>query len=122
MLFTMFVLFLFGWLFFHSIGLALHLTWCAAKVIAALLFAVALPVLLVCLFVAGGLLLLVPLGLIGAAFGILKFCAYPVISPLIITHTKPVPKSTKERLSCEQKSEMAAGVVVLHRGQRTPEV
>ena len=45
MLFTMFVLFLFGWLFFHSIGLALHLTWCAAKVIAALLFAVALPVL-----------------------------------------------------------------------------
>ncbi len=34
MLFTMFVLFLFGWLFFHSIGLALHLTWCAAKVIA----------------------------------------------------------------------------------------
>ena len=73
MLFTMFVLFLFGWLFFHSIGL--HLTWCAAKVIAALLFAVALPVLLVCLFVAGGLLLLVPLGLIGAAFGILKFCA-----------------------------------------------
>jgi hypothetical protein len=72
MLFTMFVLFLFGWLFFHSIGLALHLTWCAAKVIAALLFA---PVLLVCLFVAGGLLLLVPLGLIGAAFGILKFCA-----------------------------------------------
>ena len=78
MLFTMFVLFLFGWLFFHSIGLALHLTWCAAKAIAALLFAVALPVLpvlLVCLFVAGGLLLLVPLGLIGAAFGILKFCA-----------------------------------------------
>ena len=74
----MFVLFLFGRLFFHSIGLALHLTWCAAKVIAALLFAVALPVLpvlLVCLFVAGGLLLLVPLGLIGAAFGILKFCA-----------------------------------------------
>jgi hypothetical protein len=74
----MFVLFLFGWLFFHSIGLALHLTWCAAKVIAALLFAVALPVLPVLLardFVAGGLLLLVPLGLIGAAFGILKFCA-----------------------------------------------
>ena len=33
-----------------------------------------------------------------------------------------LPKSTKERLSCEQKSEMAAGVVVLHRGQRTPEV
>ena len=75
MLFTMFVLFCLAGCFFHSIGMALHLTWCAAKVIAALLFAVALPVLLVCLFVAGGLLLLVPLGLIGAAFGILKFCA-----------------------------------------------
>ena len=48
-------LYYFVWLaVFHSIGLALHLTWCAAKVIAALLFAVALPVLLVCLFVAGG--------------------------------------------------------------------
>ena len=33
-----------------------------------------------------------------------------------------LPKSTKERLSCEQKSEVAAGVVVLHRRQRTPEV
>lgn len=62
MLFTMFVLFLFGWLFFHSIGLALHLTWCAAKVIAALLFAVALPVLLVCLFVAGGPIAAGPIG------------------------------------------------------------
>mgnify|MGYP006934610306 CR=1 FL=1 len=75
MLFTLFVLFLFGWLFFHSIGLALHLTWCVAKVAATLLFVAALPVLLVCLFVAGGVLLLIPLGLIGAAFGILKLCA-----------------------------------------------
>ena len=33
-----------------------------------------------------------------------------------------LPKRTKGRLSCEQKSEMAAGVVVLHRRQRTPEV
>ena len=33
-----------------------------------------------------------------------------------------LPKSTKERLSCEQKSEMETGVVILHRGQRTPEV
>ena len=33
-----------------------------------------------------------------------------------------LPKSAKERLSCEQKSEMEAGVGVLHRRQRTPEV
>ena len=33
-----------------------------------------------------------------------------------------LPKSTKERLSCEQKSEMATGVVILHRRQRTAEI
>ena len=135
MLFTMFVLFLFGWLFFHSIGLALHLTWCAAKVIAALLFAVALPVLLVCLFVAGGLLLLVPLGLIGVRRRTRPQRSKPPkgaksppswtgssLQRLKSRRNAALPKSTKERLSCEQKSEMAAGVVVLHRGQRTPEV
>ena len=41
-----------------------------------------------------------------------------VISIMIIINTIRI----KERLSCEQKSEMAAGVVILHRGQRTPEV
>lgn len=53
-------------------GLALRLTWGAAKLIAALLFAVALPVMAVGLLFAGGVVLLVPLGLAAAALGILR--------------------------------------------------
>ena len=36
-------LFLFGWFFFKSVGLAFRVAWCAAKVVAAVLFVVALP-------------------------------------------------------------------------------
>ena len=36
-------LFLFGWFFFKSVGLAFRVAWCAAKVAAAVLFVVALP-------------------------------------------------------------------------------
>lgn len=53
-------------------GLALRLTWGAAKLIAALLFAVALPVMVVGLLFAGGVVLLVPLGLAAAALGVLR--------------------------------------------------
>lgn len=62
------------WLFFKALGLAFRLTWGAAKIIASLLFAVAIPLLGVILFFAGGLLVLIPLALIGLAFGILKSC------------------------------------------------
>lgn len=53
-------------------GLALRLTWGAARLIAALLFAVALPVMAVGLLFAGGVVLLVPLGLAAAALGVLR--------------------------------------------------
>jgi len=62
------------WLFFKALGLAFRLTWGAAKIISSLLFAVAIPLLGVILFFAGGLLVLIPLALMGAAFGILKSC------------------------------------------------
>ena len=62
------------WLFFKALGLAFRITWGAAKIIASLLFAVAIPLLGVILFFAGGLLVLIPLALMGAAFGILKSC------------------------------------------------
>lgn len=75
MLFTIFVLFAVCWLLFRTIGLALHLTWCAAKVAAVVLFALALPALVICLVVAGGVLLIIPLALAGAAFAVLKACA-----------------------------------------------
>ena len=71
---TLAVFLAFGWLFFKGVGLAFRVTWCAAKVVATLLFVIALP--LVVLAVVGGLLsLLVPLALVAAAFGILKSIA-----------------------------------------------
>ncbi len=65
---------LFFWLFFKAVGLALKMTWGITKLIASVLFTVALPLLLICLFFAGGLLILLPLGLVALSFGILKAC------------------------------------------------
>ena len=66
------VVILFCWLFFKALGLAFKVAWGSAKIIASLLFAVAVPMLVLCLIFAGGLLLLVPLALHGIAFGLLK--------------------------------------------------
>lgn len=60
------------WLFLKAVGLALRMSWCVTKFIVSLLFTVALPLLAFCLIFAGGLLILVPLGLIALAFGLLK--------------------------------------------------
>ena len=65
---------LFFWLFFKAIGLALKMTWGITKFLASVLFTLALPLLVFCLFFAGGLLILVPLGLVALAFGLLKAC------------------------------------------------
>ena len=67
-LFELFVIILFCWLAFKAIGLALSLTWGAAKILASLLFVIAVPVLFVCF-------LLLPLALIGGAVAVLKVCA-----------------------------------------------
>ena len=64
----------FVWLLFKGIGLALKLTWGAAKVIAAILMVAALPALIICLVFVGGIALLIPLAVIGIAVGILKAC------------------------------------------------
>ena len=63
---------LFCWLFFKAIGLAFKAAWGTAKIIASLLFAVAVPLLVVCLIFASGVVLLVPVALIAVAFGLLK--------------------------------------------------
>ena len=65
---------IFCWLSFKLLGLFFHMAWGVAKVIATLLFVIALPMLVLMLLFAGGMLLLIPLGLIGLAFGILKTC------------------------------------------------
>jgi len=72
--FELLVVILFCWLSFKVIGLALTLTWGAAKILASLLFLIAVPVLFVCLLFAGGIVLLLPLALIGGAVSVLKTC------------------------------------------------
>lgn len=65
---------IFIWLMVKGIGLALRLTWGAARVVASILMALALPLLIVCVVFAGGLALLAPIVVIAIAVGILKAC------------------------------------------------
>jgi hypothetical protein len=65
---------LFVWLFFKALGLAFRVAWSTTKFVASLLFAIAVPLLVVCMFFAGGFFLLLPLALVGIAFGLLKTC------------------------------------------------
>ena len=73
-MFELLVVIIFCWLAFKAIGLALSLTWGVAKILASLLFVIAVPVLFICLLFAGGILLLLPLALIGGAVWMLKAC------------------------------------------------
>ena len=73
-MFEFIVIVLFIWLSVKVIGLALKLTWCAAKILASLLFVIALPMLIGCILFASGVILLLPVLLIAAAVGILKSC------------------------------------------------
>jgi len=73
-MFEILITVLFCWLFFQAVRLAFKVTWGLAKIAAVILFVLALPSLVGCLFFAGGLLLLLPVGLIALAFGILKAC------------------------------------------------
>lgn len=73
-MFELLVLILFAWLFVKTIGLTFRVTWGLAKVIAVILFAMAVPGLFICLLVIGGAAILVPVALVAAAFGILKAC------------------------------------------------
>ena len=53
-------------------GLAFRLTWGEAKIVASLLFALALPVLMICMIFAGGRALLLPIALVAVAIGMLR--------------------------------------------------
>lgn len=63
------------WLFFKATGLAFKITWGAAKIVATILLAIAVPVFILCLVFAGGFVLLLPVALIAGAVGLLKKCA-----------------------------------------------
>ena len=73
-MFELLVLILFVWLFVKAIGLTVRVSWGLAKVIAVVLFALAVPTLFICPLVVGGLAILVPVALIAVAIGILKAC------------------------------------------------
>lgn len=73
-MFEILVIILFCWLAFKAIGLALTLTWGVAKILASLLFVIAVPVLFISLLFASGVVLLLPLALIGGAVAVLKVC------------------------------------------------
>jgi hypothetical protein len=62
----------FMWIAVKTIGLTWKLTWGVAKVVASILIGLAFPVLIICLLFIGGMALLLPLAVIGIAFGILK--------------------------------------------------
>lgn len=64
----------FFWIFFKALGLAFRVAWGTTKIIASLLFGLAVPLLLACVFFASGIALLLPLALVGIAFGLLKTC------------------------------------------------
>lgn len=68
------VLIMFVWMFIGAVRLAFRVTWGLAKLVAVILFVLALPVLIGCLLMASGFVLLLPLVLVGAACGILKSC------------------------------------------------
>ena len=65
---------IFIWLLVKTIGLAFRLTWGMAKIIATIMMVIALPVLIFCLMFVGGLALMIPIAVIGMAFGLLKAC------------------------------------------------
>ena len=73
-MFELLTVVIFTWLLVKTIGLALRLTWGVAKIIASILIGLALPVLIICLIFAGGIILLLPIVMIAVAAAILKVC------------------------------------------------
>ena len=63
---------IFIWLFFKVLGLAFRAAWGMTKILAWLLFVLAVPLLVGCLIFAGGILLLIPLAMVALAGMLLK--------------------------------------------------
>ena len=62
-------------LFSQAISLTLKITWGIAKIIATILLVLAVPLFIVCFVLVGGFVLLIPVGLILGAIGIIKLLA-----------------------------------------------
>ena len=64
----------FCWLFFKALGLVFRLAWGVTKLLVGLLVTAAAVTLVGGVLFAGGLVLLLPIALVGIAFGLLKAC------------------------------------------------
>ena len=73
-MFEIITLLLFCWIFVGAIKLTFKVAWGLAKVVAVILFILSLPSLIGCLLYASGIILLLPVALIGLAWGLLKAC------------------------------------------------
>ena len=73
-MFELLTIAIFIWLLVKAAGFAFKLTWGIAKVTATILVGLALPVLIFCLVFVGGIVLVIPLGMVAIAAGILKAC------------------------------------------------
>lgn len=73
-MFEFLIICLFLWISFHLMLFSVKVAWGLAKVISAILFLLAVPAMMVCLVFAGGVFLMLPLAMIGAAYGLLKCC------------------------------------------------
>lgn len=62
----------FVWLAWQVLKLTFKVAWSLTKVIAILLLIISVPGLFVCLLFIGGMITLIPLAMIGLAFGLLK--------------------------------------------------
>ena len=71
-MFELLVVIAFLWLFMKGFGMAFRVAWSLAKVVAVILFVLAIPALLGGLLLAGGVLLFIPIALVGIGWGILK--------------------------------------------------
>ena len=73
-MFDILVMIAFIWLFVKVFGLAFRLTWSLAKIVAVILFTLAIPVMILCLLFASGVVMLIPVALVLIALAILKAC------------------------------------------------
>lgn len=74
-MFEILVTIVFAWLFWLALRLVFSVSWGLAKGIAVILCVLALPGLVIGLMSAAGFLLLIPLGILAAAWGLLKVCS-----------------------------------------------
>lgn len=68
------IIVLFCWLLWKAVKLAFKVAWGTAKVAASVLFAIAVPMLVLGALFVGGIALLLPVALVAIGFGLLKKC------------------------------------------------